>query len=105
MLRSESMDATKIGVSVNPEKRCLDIRKDVSDARVHRFTVGMTRGVGYAAEAMSHGLLSEFRIRGEWFSASPDEAQPIIDRSIREAAQFYHGQKYVKYLEETGFWP
>lgn len=71
----QSGDCIKIGYSNNPEKR----RAAIATASLDTCVLLLVLDGGYSEEKAFHEKFREYRIRGEWFSLSPD-----LDAFIKE---------------------
>ncbi|MCJ2009786.1 GIY-YIG nuclease family protein [Methylobacterium sp. J-092] len=69
----------KIGIAGDPAKRLRQVQHASPTAvlifHLRRFA---SREIAAQVEARAHAVLSDLRLRGEWFSSSPDEATAAI---------------------------
>lgn len=70
---SDAFGNVKIGVAADPTLRCQDMQvSHAGELRVEAVIPG-----GYPAEARLHAQFSDARLRGEWFSMTPEIAHYI----------------------------
>src|SRR4051812_13185984 len=71
---------TKVGVSQNVEERTKKISGSMPDvAFCHHQINFLDRNSAMRIERIVHRQLEPFRLKGEWFSLSPDTVVKIID--------------------------
>lgn len=77
---AESGGALKIGVSVAPEKRLLNLQR----AHPRTLTLVFTFGVAdpYAVERIVHAHFADKRLLGEWFEVDHEAARGVVESAI-----------------------
>lgn len=80
----------KIGLAKNPIRRAKELQTGAG-AQLRVYDACPVRAwIAKALEAKVHSDLAAYRIRGEWFSVSPQEALRVILRNIEERSQPIH---------------
>lgn len=74
----------KIGKAADPQSRLQLFQTGNHLALSISATFAVTRDEVTAIERYAHCLLSEYRVRGEWFNVSPTEAANAIQRAIED---------------------
>ena len=84
----------KVGIADSPTKRFGQIQascwEDLEIVKVW-WTPGYF--VSQRVESAAHTLLAEYRIRGEWFNASVDQASEAVEAAIAEVLEGSPGAK------------
>ncbi len=76
-------DKTKIGRSINPDKRVNAVLSQCGISRNECEIYIVETGDYYKCEVNSHALLSRFRCVGEWFSVDHVNAINAINRNVK----------------------
>ena len=76
-------DKTKIGRSINPDKRVNAVLSQCGISRNECEIYIVETGDYYKCEVNSHALLSRFRCVGEWFSVDHVNAIKAINRNVK----------------------
>ena len=74
-------DRVKVGCSRNGASRVKDLLKVIGLPEARTF-VSAGHADHYGAERVAHGLLSDRRLEGEWFSATFAEAVAAVESAV-----------------------
>jgi len=80
-MRSDRMNAFKVGFSTDPKSRSVQVRTYVPDVVI--FFEAYASG---EAEMLAHKYLSEFCIGGEWYDCDGSLVREIIQKAVSEVA-------------------
>lgn len=72
----------KIGVAADAAARCAMLQVGNPAALTVLHKVSVSRRDVYFVERYAHALLSDDRIRGEWFDVEPDQAIAAVNASV-----------------------
>jgi hypothetical protein len=79
---SAGPEKVKVGKANNPQQRMRDLQTGHYETLSLFHSVDCALHEVMAAEHMAHALLRDKRLRGEWFSVTPDEAKEAIEKAL-----------------------
>jgi hypothetical protein len=78
----------KVGVSQHPDYRCSTLEKERGRSLSIRYTTDtFERPAAFSVERRAHEILSDYRLEGEWFSCSAQDAVNAIAAAVDEVAR------------------
>jgi hypothetical protein len=79
---SAGPEKVKVGKANNPQQRMRDLQTGHYETLSLFHSVDCAIDEVMAAEHMAHALLREKRLRGEWFSVTPNEAREAVEKAL-----------------------
>lgn len=98
---SKSGDPIKIGVSTNPKNRLMGIQTGYHSKLVIVKTWKLHPENAYRIERLAHAALDKYRLCGEWFSCSHEEALMEIDDIMKNTKNGRSVNYYEGSFKET----
>lgn len=79
-----SGDLTKIGITNNADRRLRELGRQVGQPVSLIWKTNCSRDMIYEIELACHAALDEFRVKGEWFKVTPEQAIEAIKSEMAQ---------------------